>query len=116
ALMTTPWIAHVLDELPQGIDLVVIPGLCEGNPQVISEKFGVRVEKGPKDLREIPQHFGRAAAAREDGAWDIEMVAEINDAPRLTRTALRGAAEYFHASGADVIDLGCTPGLSFPAL
>ena len=116
ALMTTPWIAHVLDELPQGIDLVVIPGLCEGNPQVISEKFGVRVEKGPKDLREIPRHFGRAAAARQYGAWDIEIVAEINDAPRLSRNALRGAAEYFHASGADVIDLGCTPGLSFPAL
>src|SRR6185503_15453641 len=72
--------------------------------------------KGPKDLREIPQHFGRAAAAREYGAWDIDIVAEINDAPRLTRSALRGAAEYFRASGADVIDVGCTPGLSFPAL
>jgi dihydropteroate synthase len=116
ALMTTPWIAHVLDELPEGIDLVLIPGLCEGNPQVIGDKFGVRVEKGPKDLREIPRHFGRAAAAREYGAWDIEIVAEINDAPRLTRDALRGAAEYFRASGADVIDVGCTPGLSFPAL
>ena len=56
ALMTTPWIAHVLDELPEGIDLVLIPGLCEGNPQVIGDKFGVRVEKGPKDLREIPDH------------------------------------------------------------
>ena len=43
------------------------------------------VEKGPKDLREIPRHFGRAAAARDYGAWDIEIVAEINNAPRLTR-------------------------------
>jgi dihydropteroate synthase-like protein len=76
----------------------------------------VRVEKGPKDLREIPTHFGQAAAAREYGAWDIEIVAEINNAPRLTRAALRGAADYFRASGADVIDVGCTPGLSFPAL
>ncbi len=116
ALMTTPWIAQVLDELPEGTDLVLLPGLCEGNPQVIGDKFGVRVEKGPKDLREIPQHFGRAAAAREYGAWDIEIVAEINNAPRLTRDALRAAAEYFRASGADVIDVGCTPGLSFPAL
>ena len=76
----------------------------------------MRVEKGPKDLREIPRHFGRAAAARDYGAWDIEIVAEINNAPRLTREALRGAADYFHASGADVIDVGCTPGLAFPAL
>src|SRR5204863_141411 len=54
--------------------------------------------------------------AREYGAWDIEIVAEINNAPRQTREALRGAADYFRASGADVIDVGCTPGLSFPAL
>lgn len=115
ALMTTPWIARML-QVPEGADLVLIPGLCEGDPQVIEEKVGVPVEKGPKDLREIPLHFGRAAAARDYGAWDIEIVAEINNAPRLTREELRGAADYFRASGADVIDIGCTPGLTFPAL
>ena len=115
ALMTTPWIAAAL-QVPEGTDLVLIPGLCEGDAHVIGEKFGVQVEKGPKDLREIPGHFGRAAAARDYGAWDIEIVAEINNAPRLTRDALRAAAEYFRASGADVIDVGCTPGLPFPAL
>jgi dihydropteroate synthase-like protein len=115
ALMTTPWIAGAL-EVPEGTDLVLIPGLCEGDAQLIGEKFGVQVEKGPKDLREIPSHFGRAAAARDYGAWDIEIVAEINNAPRLTRGALRAAAEYFRASGADVVDVGCTPGLPFPAL
>jgi dihydropteroate synthase len=115
ALMTTPWIARVL-QAPEGTDLVLIPGLCEGDPRVIGEKLGLRVEKGPKDLREIPGHFGRVAATREYGAWNIEIVAEINNAPRLTREALRGAANGFRASGADVIDIGCTPGLSFPAL
>ena len=68
-------------------DLVMIPGLCEGDPQVVADALGVRVEKGPKDLREIPQYFGRAAAARDYGAWDIEILAEINNAPRLTREA-----------------------------
>ncbi len=115
ALMTTPWIAGAL-EVPEGTDLVLIPGLCEGDAHLIAEKFGVHVEKGPKDLREIPSHFGRAAAARDYGAWDIEIVAEINNAPRLTRGALHAAAEYFRASGADVVDVGCTPGLPFPAL
>lgn len=115
ALMTTPWIARFL-EVPAGTDLVVIPGLCEGDPGVIAERFGVRVERGPKDLRELPGHFGRAAAAGGYGAWDIEIVAEVNNAPRLTRDALRRAAEYYRASGADVIDVGCTPGLPFPAL
>ena len=119
ALMTTEWIVRhfeLPDHGPEGPDLVLIPGLCEGDPQAIGEKLGVRVEKGPKDLREIPRHFGRAAAARDYGAWDIDIIAEINNAPRLTREALRRAAEYFRASGADLIDIGCTPGLPFPAL
>jgi dihydropteroate synthase len=115
ALMTTDWIARTL-EVSTGIDLVLIPGLCEGNPQEIAERVGVPVEKGPKDLREIPRYFGAAEAAREYGAWDIEIVAEINNAPRLTREAIRQQAEYFRQSGADVIDIGCTPGLPFPAL
>ena len=116
ALMTTAWIARHLTEVHEGTDLVLIPGLCEGDPDVIREKVGVPVAKGPKDLREIPRHFGRAAAAIEYGGWDIEIVAEINNAPRLTRGAIRQAAEYYRSSGADVIDIGCTPGLPFPAL
>ena len=112
ALMTTEWIARNL-EVPGGTDLVLIPGLCEGDTEVIARKAGVRVEKGPKDLREIPQHFGRAAAAREYGSWAIEILAEINNAPRLTREAIHASAAYFQASGADVIDIGCTPGVEF---
>ncbi len=115
ALMTTPWIARFL-EVPPGTDLVLIPGLCEGDPGVIAERVGTRVEKGPKDLREIPRYFGRAAAAPEYGAYSIEILAEINNAPKLSRDEIRRAAEAYRASGADVIDLGCTPGLPFPGL
>ncbi|MGH7497998.1 MAG: DUF6513 domain-containing protein [Gemmatimonadales bacterium] len=115
ALMTTPWIARFL-EVPEGTDLVLIPGLCEGDPAVVSERVGVPVEKGPKDLREIPGHFGHAALAADYGAYSIEILAEINNAPRLSPSELRTAADYFRSSGADIIDLGCTPGLPFPAL
>ena len=119
ALMTTGWIANHLElpgPMPGDTDLVLIPGLCEGDPQLVAETCGRRVEKGPGDLREIPRYFGRAAAARDYGAWDIEIIAEINNAPRLTRDAMRQTAEYFRASGADLVDIGCTPGLPFPAL
>jgi dihydropteroate synthase-like protein len=115
ALMTTPWIARFL-EVPRETDLVLIPGLCEGDPSVITERVGVRTEKGPKDLREIPRYFGQAFAAADYGAYSIEILAEINNAPKLSRAALRSAAEAYRADGADVIDLGCTPGLPFPAL
>jgi dihydropteroate synthase len=116
ALMTTDWILKAIERVPEGVDLVLIPGLCEGDPQELARKWGVAVEKGPKDLRSIPQFFGRSAAARAYGDWDIEIVAEINNAPRLTREAIRTAADYLHGAGADVIDIGCTPGLMFPEL
>jgi dihydropteroate synthase len=115
ALMTTPWIARFL-EVPPDTDLVLIPGLCEGDVEVLQQRFGVRVEKGPKDLREIPRYFGHAATAADYGAYRIEILAEINNAPRLSREAVRAAAEYFRSSGADLIDVGCTPGLAFPGL
>jgi hypothetical protein len=79
ALMTTAWIARFLS-VPEGTELVLIPGLCEGDTALISEKVGVEVEKGPKDLREIPQYFGRAALAVDYGSYDIEILAEINNA------------------------------------
>jgi dihydropteroate synthase-like protein len=115
ALMTTPWIARFL-EVPAGTDLVLLPGLVEGDTGDLSERHGVRVEKGPKDLREIPRYFGQAAAAADYGPYDIEILAEINNAAKLSREQIRAAAEYFQASGADVIDVGCTPGVPFPAL
>jgi len=115
ALMTTPWIARFL-EVPAGTDLVLLPGLVEGETGILSERHGVRVEKGPKDLREIPRYFGQAAAAADYGPYDIEILAEINNAAKLSREQIRAAAEYFQASGADVIDVGCTPGVPFPAL
>jgi dihydropteroate synthase-like protein len=113
--MTTSWIAKSL-EVPAGTDLVMIPGLCEGDTAIVANTLGVAVEKGPKDLRDIPRHFGRSAADQEYGAWDIEILAEINNAPRLTRGDVRREAERFRDSGADIIDIGCTPGLPFPAL
>ena len=112
ALMTTPWIASHLGSA-DGADLVMIPGLCAGDVDAVRQKLGVPVEKGPKDLRQIPQHFGRAALAHDYGAWDIEIVAEINNAPAMSREAIRQSAEYFRGSGADVIDIGCMPGVPF---
>jgi dihydropteroate synthase-like protein len=116
ALMTTPWIARHLEEIAPGTDLVLIPGLCEGDPLVVKERVGVTVEKGPKDLRQIPRYFGQAAVAQDYGGYSIEILAEINNAPKLSPSQFRAAADSFRASGADLIDVGCTPGLPFPEL
>jgi dihydropteroate synthase len=115
ALMTTEWMSRFL-AVPDGVDLVLIPGLCEGDVDVVERAAGVPVRKGPKDLREIPSYFGRATAGRDYGAYDIEILAEINNAPKMSRRDVRAAAEAFRESGADVIDIGCTPGVEYPAL
>jgi dihydropteroate synthase len=107
ALMTTSWIARHL-EPPDGVDRIVIPGLCEGDLRVIEDRLGVKAEKGPADLRDIPEHFGQAALRAEYGAHDIRIFAEINNVPYLAREEVLRQAEHFQASGADVIDLGCS--------
>jgi dihydropteroate synthase-like protein len=115
ALMTTPWIAKFL-EVPPGTDLILLPGLVEGDTAVIAERFGVRVEKGPKDLRELPLYFGQEGPPEDYGAYAIEILAEINNAAKLAQAEIRRQADYFRTSGADVIDVGCTPGAPFPHL
>jgi dihydropteroate synthase len=115
ALMTTPWIARFL-KVPEGTDLILLPGLVEGHTTVLQEQFGVATEKGPKDLREIPVYFGQAAQARDYGQYDIEILAEINNAPKRPRADVMREAEHYRGSGADLIDIGCTPGVAFPGL
>lgn len=115
ALMTTQWIARQDVRVPEGTDLVLIPGLCEGPLNALST-LGAGVERGPRDLREIPQYFGRAALAADYGSHQIEILAEINNAPKRTLAAILTEARYYRESGADVIDVGCTPGVPFPHL
>src|SRR5437016_13317162 len=110
ALTTTPWIGRLLVG-PAGADQVLLPAMCEGDAAVIAERAGggVRVEKGPKDLHQIPEYFGRGAAARDYGAYGIEIVAGGNSAPRLQREALRREADHSRATRAAAIDTGCAP-------
>jgi len=110
ALMPPRWVARHL-EVPAGIDRVILPGHCRGDLSAVIEKAGTPVERGPEDLRDLPRYFGHADARMEGyGAFDIEILAEINHVPRLTREELNTAARRFVEEGADRIDLGCDPG------
>ncbi len=111
ALMTPAWVARRL-EIPAGIDRIILPGHCRGDLAPLLVKAGdASVELGPEDLRDLPRHFGQANAQSQGyGAYDIEILAEINHVPRLPRDVLMAQAEQFIRDGADVIDLGCEPG------
>ncbi len=111
ALMTTKWVARHL-EIPPGIDRVILPGTCRGDLALIEHKAqGATIERGPDDLRDLPSRFGlERSPIAELNAHDIEILAEINHAPSLTREALLAEARRLADQGADVIDLGCDPG------
>jgi dihydropteroate synthase-like protein len=105
ALMTADWIARRL-EVPDGVTRIMIPGMCQGDVEALSERFDVPAEKGPADLKRLPAFFGQADARSRYGARDVRVFAEINDVPHLDRERIFAAAEYYRDAGADVIDLG----------
>jgi dihydropteroate synthase-like protein len=110
ALMTTDWIARHLS-LSEHIDRILLPGYCRGDLQTIRAPETTTIERGPKDLRDLPEFFGEKRGRPEGyGMYDIEIVAEINHAPSLSKPELLSQARRLRASGADVIDLGCNPG------
>lgn len=109
ALLTTDWVARHL-EVPAGAKRIVLPGLCGGELEKLQSTTGVPVERGPKDLQDLPEHFGGKSTPPLLDTFDIEIIAEINYAPRLSRDELLKWAQEYRADGADVIDLGCDPG------
>jgi dihydropteroate synthase-like protein len=110
ALATTKWIAGHLS-VPEGVQRVIVPGLCRGELDELKAITALPVERGPEDLRDLPEHFRTSADARAGfGAYDLEIVAEINHAPRLPREELLRQARALRDDGADVIDVGCDPG------
>ena len=111
ALATTPWIARHLTPAPD-ITRVVLPGLCAGDLDVLTTAWrDVTVERGPNDLRDLPEFLGAQGKRRDDyGSYDIEILAEINHAPRLPLAELLAKSQRAQRDGANVIDLGCSPG------
>jgi dihydropteroate synthase-like protein len=115
ALAATPWIARHLS-VPAGVDRIVLPGLCLGDLDALRPLTEVPVERGPKDLRDLPEHFRAAGPRTTYGAYDIALLAEINHAPRLERADLLARARQYRADGADVIDVGCDPGSTWAGI
>lgn len=121
ALMHADWVGRQLrrgasasEPLPESLaefSRVLLPGWCEGDLAPLEQEFGVPFERGPKDLADLPAWlWGSSRQPADLSRYDIEILAEINHAPRLSETELLAAASSYRISGADVIDLGCIPG------
>jgi dihydropteroate synthase-like protein len=116
ALMTTDWIAARLSLSPDATR-VILPGYAQGDLAAIARVTKLVVERGPRDLRRLPEYLGGAATSNEGyGAYDIEVIAEINHAPGLSFDEIMRQASALRADGADVIDIGCNTGESWTGL
>lgn len=109
SLMTTEWMAPRLT-VPPGTDRVLIPGLCRGDVGALSARLGVPVERGPADLKDLPEFFGRRRRLVGYGEFSAVLFAEVQSAPDMPWERLLAQAAYYRDGGADVIDLGCVPG------
>jgi dihydropteroate synthase-like protein len=113
ALMTPDWIARRLYP-PVEATRIMLPGYCGPDAGPIEKAAKVPVVVGPRDLRQLPEYFGRDGGRPESyGDHDIEIIAEINHAPRLPLEEIRKQARQLAEDGADVIDVGCNPGESW---
>ena len=115
ALMTTDMVRRRL-QTPVAAQRVVLPGRCAGDVDALAQALGVPVERGPQELKDLPQHFKRRAAPVNLDSYEVQIFAEIVDATALTVDQTLARARALVADGADVIDLGCLPATPYPHL
>ncbi|MEJ2625359.1 MAG: DUF6513 domain-containing protein [Pseudolabrys sp.] len=115
ALMTE---AIIERRLPRPIEAsrVVVPGRCRADLDRLSAAFGVRFERGPDEIGDLPAYFGKGGRDLDLSRHDMRIFAEIVDASALSVDPIVERAHAMREVGADVIDLGCLPDTPFPHL
>ncbi|MEY4768283.1 MAG: hypothetical protein RL637_922 [Pseudomonadota bacterium] len=99
-----------------GADRIIVPGRCRGDLIQLSNDFGIPIQRGPEELKDLPRFFGKKNQSADLSSYQIQIFAEIVDAPHLTIEQCLNRAEYYRQSGANVIDIGCLPDTPFPHL
>ncbi len=115
ALMTEPILMRRLPR-PLKADRVVVPGRCRADLARLTQEFDRPFQRGPDELKDLPEFFGKAGAPVDLSRHSLRIFAEIVDASQISLEAILARAEILRAEGADVIDLGCLPDTPFPHL
>lgn len=115
ALMTADMIRRRV-EAPVQASRIIVPGRCRGDLGALGTHYGIPVQRGPEELKDLPRFFNRAAKPVDLSEYEVAIFAEIVDAPRLSVDAIVARARALKRDGADVIDLGCLPETAFAHL
>ena len=115
ALMTTQLIEKRLTDIGNA-NRIVLPGRCRGDLEALAKTLRAPVERGPEELKDLPVFFGQAARQIDLDKYDVQIFAEIVDAPNMSVKEIIRRAKLYQEDGANVIDLGCLPNTPFPHL
>ncbi len=115
ALMTEAIVKNRLKG-PLEASRVIVPGRVRMDLESLGAHFGVPFERGPDEIVDLPQYFGKGGQPPDLTRHDMRIFAEIVEAPTLSVEALLVRALEHKAAGADVIDIGCQPDVAFPHL
>jgi dihydropteroate synthase-like protein len=117
ALMTDKMIARRLKpEHIEGYKEVIVPGRCRGDLAALSKTLGISIVRGPEEVKDLPLYFGRKRKEPDLSRHNVNIFAEIVDAPERDIESILARANYYREAGADVIDIGCLPQEKFPHL
>lgn len=117
ALMTDKMIARRLKpEDYQDCSQIIVPGRCRGDLEALSQELGIAVIRGPEEIKDLPLQFGKQRKIPDLSRYEVNIFAEIVDAPERSIDSLLQRAAYYRDNGADVIDIGCLPQEPFPHL
>jgi len=105
-----------LDGAPRRADRLIVPGRCRGELEPLAFHYGIPVQRGPEELKDLPRFFDRESHPIDLNEYEVAIFAEIVDAPRLTVDAIVERARRHARDGADVIDIGCLPQTPFAHL
>ena len=115
ALMTSNLVKRRLTDAADA-DRIVLPGRFRGDLGALAAHYRVPVERGPDDLKDLPEYFGREGEKPDLTRPGVRIFAEIVDAPTMDIEAILARAGKYADDGADVIDIGCLPDVDFPHL
>ncbi|MCC9656625.1 DUF4346 domain-containing protein [Rhodopirellula halodulae] len=118
ALITPKWLSRHWD-IPDAATHVILPGFLEDNLEAAGDlaapllglihETAAEVHCGPKDCRDLHAWITGKQQVVDLSAHSIEIIAEINHAPRSSVAEVVAIANRLRDDGADRIDLGCDP-------
>jgi dihydropteroate synthase-like protein len=114
--VAAPVVSQRADAAAQRADRIIVPGRCRGDCDALSAHYGIPVQRGPEELKDLPRYFDRAAKPVDLSDYAVSIFAEIVDAPRLSVQRIVERARRLAQDGANVIDLGCLPETDFAHL